>query len=283
MRNSVSRGTKLVLGAAALFLASLPALAQFPDESPDTLRFRLGGIFASFNSEIEASRPNAPGTGIDFTGEGLTGDTKNTFRGEGYWNFAGRSYLDFGYVNFTLDGSKQITRDIEFNGVIYKAGAEVSGETKSQYIYGAYRYGFVKNPNVHFGLSLGLTYSKLTASLSAKAGVQRPDGTVIQGGASVERSISVPVPLIGAELEVRLARGLTLLARARGVGVTIDPYSGSWVEYAGSLNWYFSRNFGVGGGYEYQKIHLKKDESQPDAFRFDQRYDGPRAYFLLTF
>lgn len=283
MRKSVSRRIRVALGTAALLLASLPAWAQIPDQVPENLRFRLGGIFASFSTEIIASRPNAPGSDINFTSEGLTDDHKNTFRGEGYWNFAGRSYIDFGYVDFRLEGSKSITKDFTFNGNVYKAGAEVSGETKSQYIYAAYRYGFVKNPNVHFGLSLGVTYAKLSASLSAKAGVQRPDGTVIQGGATTERSVSVPVPLLGADFEVRLAQGLTLMARARGIGVTIDPYSGSWIEFAGGLNWYFAQHFGIGGAYEYQKITLKKDESEPDAFRFEQRYDGPRVYFLLTF
>ena len=283
MRKSVSRRIRVALGTAALLLASLPAWAQIPDQVPENFRLRIGGIFASFNTDITASRPNAPGSDINLTNEGLTDDSKNTFRGEGYWNFAGRSYLDFGYVKFSLDGSKKITKDFTFNGNVYKAGAEVSGETSSQYIYAAYRYGIVKNPNVHLGLSLGVTYAKLSASLSAKAGVQRPDGTVIQGGATTERSVSVPVPLLGADFEVKLAQGLTLMARARGIGVTIDPYSGSWIEFAGGLNWYFAQHFGIGGAYEYQKIILKKDESSPDAFRFEQRYDGPRAYFLLTF
>ena len=283
MRKPLYRKIRTALGAAALLLASLPAWAQIPDQVPETFRLRLGGIFASFSTEIIASRPNAPGSDINFTSEGLTDDHKNTFRGEGYWNFAGRSYLDFGYVDFRLEGNKSITKDFTFNGDVYKAGAQVSGETKSQYIYAAYRYGIVKNPNVHFGLSLGVTYAKLSASLSATAGVQRPDGTVIQGGATTERSVSVPVPLLGADLEVRLAQGLTLMARARGIGVTIDPYSGSWIEFAGGLNWYFAQHFGIGGAYEYQKITLKKDESTPDAFRFEQRYDGPRVYFLLTF
>src|SRR5262249_59637896 len=101
----------------------------------------------------------------------------------------------------------------------------------------AYRSGFVKPPAVHFGLSLGVRVAKLAGSVSAKAGVQRPDGTVIQGGASTERSVSVPVPLLGADFEVALAQGLTLMARARGIGVTIDPYHGSWIEFAGGLNW----------------------------------------------
>src|SRR5262249_46778642 len=130
MRKSLYR---LSLGAAAMLVLSLPALAQIPEGVPENIRFRIGGIFASFSTEIHAHRPNAPGSSIDFTSEGLTDDHKNTFRGEGYWNFAGRSYIDFGYVDFKLEGEKSITRDFTFNGNVYKAGAQVSGETKTQY------------------------------------------------------------------------------------------------------------------------------------------------------
>jgi hypothetical protein len=281
MRRSV--WARWVLGAAALAFASVPARAQFPDDTPDNFRLRVGGLFAKFDSNTTLSKSGTPGDNINLTNLGLVSDTKNTFRGEGYWNFLGRMYLDFGYVDFTLDGTRSITKDIHFNGLVYKAGAEVSGETSSRYIYAAFRYGIIKNPTFHLGLSLGVTYTSETAKLSAKAGVQRPDGTVVSGGASVERSVDVPIPLIGLDMEFKIAKGLTLGARARGIGATVDPYSGSWVEYAGSINWYFSQNFGVSGAYEYQKLHLKKDESTPDAFRFDQQYDGPRISVIVTF
>ena len=283
MQKSVHLGTRSVLAAAALLMASAQAWAQIPEGVPENVRFRIGGIFASFATEITASRPNSPGSDINFTSEGLTDDHKNTFRGEGYWNFAGRSYLDFGYVDFRLEGSKQLTRDIVFNGNTYKVGAQVDGETSSQYIYVAYRYGIVKTPGVHFGLSLGASYAKLAASLGLKAGIQPPAGTTVQAGTVVERSISVPVPLLGADFEATLGGGVTVMARARGVAVTIDPYHGSWIEFAGGLNWYFAQHFGIGGAYEYQKIKLDKNKDTPDAFHFEQRYDGPRVYFLLTF
>ncbi|HKD10987.1 MAG TPA: hypothetical protein VKE50_02885 [Thermoanaerobaculia bacterium] len=283
MRISVSRWARFFLGAAALSLVSLPALAQFPDDIPDHVNLRIGGIFASFQNEVAVSKEGASGDTINLTGEHLTPDHKNTFRGEGSWNFLGRSYFDFGYVDFKLDGSHSISRDFVFNGLVYKAGAEVSGESRSRYIYADYRYGIIKNPSVHLGLSLGITYASLSTKLSASAGVERPDGTVVQGGASTERSLNVPIPLIGLDLEFRIANRLTLGGRARAIGATVDPYSGSWVEWAGNVNWYISQNFGLGGAYEYQKIHFKKDESQPNAFRFDQRYDGPRLYLLVTF
>src|SRR6266536_3709440 len=135
----------LLLGVAGLLLAAVPAMAQFPGDTPDTFRLRLGGIFANIDSTVKLSTSALPGTEVNLSDLGLTGDHKNTFRGEGYWNFAGRSYLDFGFVDYSVSGSHTISKDIAVDGVIYKAGATVAGETRSRFIYGAYRYGIVKN------------------------------------------------------------------------------------------------------------------------------------------
>ena len=212
------------------------------------------------------------------------GDTSNTFRGEGYWNFAGRSYLDFGYVKLAEDGSKTDHEGHRFQRVGLqgrRGGQRRNGEPlhlrrlpvrdrqESERSLRAFARGQL---HALFGRSSRRrqAFSGRTARSSREA--PRPNA----------RS-TFPFLSSGLDFEVRLASTLTLSARARGIGVTIDPYSGSWIEYAGFLNWYFAQNFGIGGGYEYQKIHLKKNESEPDAFRFDQRFDGPRAYFVLTF
>ena len=69
--------------AAALLLAALPALAQFPDDVPENVRFRLGGVFATLDSKATLSTPDLPGTSIDFSNLGITSDHKTTFQGEG--------------------------------------------------------------------------------------------------------------------------------------------------------------------------------------------------------
>jgi len=257
-------------------------MAQFPGDIPDNVRLRVGGIFASLDSKITTSANGDNGTQVNFPELGLTPDNKTTFRLDGYWNFAGRSYLDFGYVNYSVDGSHSISKDIHWNGVVYKAGATVAGENESRFIGAAYRYGIVKNEAVHFGLSLGVTYATFRAKLSATGNVTKPDGTVISGGASSERELNAPVPLLGAEAEFRIFGSVTLGARVRGIGVTIGDYHGSWIEACGDVNWYFARNFGISGSYEYNKITIEKETSTVDA-RFEQQYDGPRVFLLFKF
>ena len=56
------------------------------------------------------------------------------------------------------------------------------------------------------------------------------------------------------------------------------PIPGSMVEAMGHVDWYFARNFGIGGGYEYSKIDVKR-ETDTKTTEFDFRYDGPLSLF----
>ena len=49
------------------------------------------------------------------------------------------------------------------------------------------------------------------------------------------------------------------------------------------MDWYFAHNFGVGGGFNYTRFRIKR-EDLPDTF-VDFRHDfyGPRVYLTVTF
>jgi hypothetical protein len=53
-------------------------------------------------------------------------------------------------------------------------------------------------------------------------------------------------------------------------------------EAMGHIDWYFSRNVGVGGAYEYATIEFEKDTASR-FLRFETTYYGPRVYLILTF
>ena len=275
---------KKLLGAtiAAGLLAAAPARAQFPGDTPENFRLRLGGIFASLDTTGSLSTSNIPDASIDL--KSLLGqpDHKTAFRGDGYWNFAGRSYLDFGFLSFTNDASKTISRDIVFGDATYTAGAEVASEEKQQYIYGAYRYELFRNPSFHLGLSLGVSYTTLRAQLSASAGVVGPNGPINGVTTTREAEVNIPVPLIGAETEVQIAGPVSIGAWVRAFKANISPYSGSMVDAMAHLDWYIVHNFGLGFGYEYNRINIEKAKDNGTT-KLDFRYNGPRVYLTVTF
>ena len=271
-------GASVVVGV----LWALPASAQFPDSVPENIRFRIGGIYANLNQVATLSETGPPGTSIDLNDVLGQPNHKFAFRGDGSWNFAGRSYLDFGFLNISSDRSRTIDRDIDFGGVTYTAGAQVDSEEESRYIYAAYRYGFVKNPSFHLGLSLGISYTTLRAMLTASAGVIGPNGPIVGVSTTREAEINAPVPLIGLDVEGALTQSLTLGLWVRLFKANIDPYSGSMVNGMAHLDYYLNQNFGLGLGYEYNKINIEKDNA-PKFAKFDYRYDGPRFYVVVTF
>ncbi len=274
--------TLTTLWVVGLLASATTVFAQFPGDVPDTLRFRVGGIFVTFQTDVDFDVSGLPSGGLTSLENALgVPDTETTFSGNGSWNFLGRSYLDVGYQNFTRQGTKAITEDIVFGGNTYTASSQVTTEFSARYTTAAYRYGFIKNPIIHLGASLGVSYVTLKTSLSATAGVTGPGGPV-SGTVTTEEKLNLPVPLLGLVFEARILKDLSVGAQVQAVGGTLSPWSGSVVQAAGHVDWYPLRYVGLGAGYEYSKINIEKSTST-QFLKFEYRYDGPRAYLVLSF
>ena len=285
-RSAVARRLIPLLIASGLLLAAMPAQAQFPGDVPDTFRLRLGAMYAWFNTSVtfqENITQGGPiGGGVSL--ENVLGMPQSTagFNGWGSWNFAGRSFIDFGYVGFSRGRTQTLSRDVTFGDSTYTAGASVSATSKSNLPYIDYSYGFVKNENVQFGLSLGVAYPILEAELSAAAGVIGPGGPVVGNSVTKSAKLSTPVPLLGLNFDGRLADGLSGGIRVLGIFAPVHPYVGSVFEADAHLDWYATHNFGIGAAYGYTKVALKKEETN-SFIDFSYRYDGPRLFLIVTF
>jgi hypothetical protein len=271
----------------ALLLAAAPVLAQsdttYPGDIPNNMRFRIGAIWAFLDTSATFSTPNHPGESIDFTDVFGQPDHKFSFRGDGYWNFAGRSFLDFGYVSFDTKGSRAITKDIHFGGVTYTAGAQVDSESFDRFIGAAYRYGFVKTSAVQVGASLGVAYISLRSTMTASAGVLDSNGVPIVGQTTTrEAEINVPVPVLGLSFDAQISGPFSVGASIQALGGSIHPYSGHVITGQAHMDYYFMKNFGMGAAFEYTTIEIKKT-TDTNTIQANYRYDGPRIYAILTF
>ena len=280
---------KRILAAAVmviLFLAAAPARAQFPGSVPDTFRLRLGGEYGFFDTDVTFQQNvngGAVGPQINLENVLRLPDSKAGFAGTGYWNFAGRSFIDFGYYNFSRTRTETLTRDIVFGDTTYTAGASVTTSMKSNFPYVSYRYGFVKSETAQFGLSLGAAWVNLDTKLSASGGVVGPGGPIV--GSSVTKSAkeSAAVPLLGLMFEGRIADNLSVGVQLQGIAAAITPYSGYMISGFAHIDWYFAQNFGLGGGYSYTKFSIEKDDLPNVFVDYSYRVDGPQLYLILTF
>jgi hypothetical protein len=275
----------MAMSAAGLLLAAVPARAQFPDKVPDTFRISLGAEYAWFNTNVSYTQfvAGVPvGTSINL--EDIT-RLPNSHVGPalyGYWNFLGRSYIDFGFAYFNRSRTTTISRDIVFGDATYTAGASVDTSFKSTCPYVGYRYGFVKNDSFQLGLGVGVIYAWMESQVSASAGVVGPGGPIVGETTTKTAKISAWVPQAGLDIEGKIAENFTAGLRAVGAGAALSPYKGWDVIGLVHFDYYFGDNFGVGLGYQYSRFSIKKNTSE-QSIDFSYRYDGPQAYITLTF
>jgi hypothetical protein len=275
-------GAALIL----LFATSAVAQAQFPGDVPDTFRLRLGGMYAWFNTEVtfqENITEGGPiGAGVSLEDVlGLPG-SRAGFAAKGYWNFAGRFFVDFGYTGFSRSREESIARDFNFGDVTYTVGASVEASMKSHLPYLDFRYGIVKNDAVQFGVSLGAAYPNLEANASASAGVVGPGGPIIGQTVTRTAKVSMPVPLLGLQFESRLGDGLSAGVIFNGIFAPVSPYTGSILDAEAHIDWFATRNFGVGAAFSYTRFDVKREEANTYV-EFKYSYYGPRLYALVTF
>ena len=288
-RNSFGRvAPRTVLAAAVALLAGAIVRADssrdFPGDVPDTFRLNLGGMYAWFNTDVAFQENLTPGGpiegGIDFQDTLGIPSSRAGFSARGSWNFAGRSFVDFGYTGFSRTASNVLTQDIDFGGETFTANVGVGVKTHLPYI--DYRYGFIKNESTQLGLTIGVAYPVLQAKISTTAGIPIPGGPVI--GVEVARTaeVSTAVPLLGVQFDGKLGDRLSGGVIFHGIFAPVHPYVGSIFDAEAHLEWFLTRNFGIGGGFEYTKFNIKR-ENENSLVDFSYDYYGPRLAVIVTF
>jgi hypothetical protein len=282
------RSTKTAVGIllAAVTLAA-PALAQSGRAytrqqrgMDETFRLDVGGFFQKFTTSLQAG--DALGSaGTEFGLEDVLGapDSKTTLRVDGALRLSRRSSFLFGYRTSDRSSSVALQRSIAFGDQTYRVGAQVDSQLRVDVGELYYAYALLNNGDAEFGLMLGVSayYSRATISAS---------GPAAGGGSGVaaqteSRNLLAPVPAVGAYFRYALYPKVFAWGIAKGVTGTASGYHGSMLSWSAGLDWYFTQNVGIGGGYEFVRVDFEKLEVRQ--FSLNYRYDGPVAYVSIAF
>lgn len=187
------------------------ARAEFPQDVPDRWQLQIGGMAATLDTEAGLS-PAGGGIGAIVVFEDFFNlpihDQTILFNGS--WRMTGRHLLDFGYVDFDRLAGRVIQRDIEWGDYIFPTGVQVEAGIGSEFIYAAYRYDFMHQDQVRISGSFGISYMDLSASLAATGGVLDSNMVSVTGAVKEEGNISLPVPLVGVQIDIAPHRRVAL-------------------------------------------------------------------------
>lgn len=268
--------------AVALLGIALPSAAQ-QDAVADRFRLNLGGFFQTFDTTVGLTRPDGTGGGEVDLQDVLGTDSRQTnLRADGYWRFGPHGSLQFAYRGWNLRNSRTIDRDFTFGDKTYHAGADVDSQLRVSVADLYYGYSFVHNSYGELGLGLGLSAYFTKVSISANGTITGPGGTASGSFDETQRSLVAPLPALLVFFRYSLYPTLFVYGRAKGITGTIDGYHGEMFDGIAGLEYFFTRNVGLGAGYEYVDIKFSHTGDQAElSFRY--KYNGPLAYLSLSF
>ena len=281
-----------VLCVALLLLATRAAFAQTPPwDDPQWVaekgmdeRFglNLGGFFQKFSTSIEIGPTNGgDGTNIDLERDlGLGSQT--SFRAEGYYRFGRHARFDFGYSGWTRKDTHTLEKTIDWGDHEYAIGASVDFRQHTDVWSASYGYSFVNTPKVEFGLRLGIAATYNNLSLSGSASVIGSGGGGSVSPTLEERKFWAPLATIGAYVSATIVPRLYATGGVRWLpNITVGDYSVEYIDARGGVEYFFSKNFGLGIDYDYVKLDFSHNVARTYALHY--RYNGPFGYLSLAF
>jgi hypothetical protein len=281
---AVSRATvalrRLIVAGAVLYIA--PASAQETAAAPrplsDPFQLTFASFFVSTEPTIRLDSPDEDGDRVQWEHE--FGDIENwRARFEAHWRFAERQKLEAAVFGASRERGATLDRDIEWGGQTYPADVLVDADFDFSIAELAYAYAFLRRDSYEVLASLGFHYTKLEASLEARA---ETSGGLLDADLSETARVDAPLPVIGIGGLWSLPRNLWVDASARFFYLTIGNYEGNLQRYQAALTWQPRAWLGVGIGYTHFTIDLKVASSDMDG-ALDWTYRGPMIYYRASF
>jgi len=235
------------------------------------LQISAGAFFPGFDTKISLDGDNGRvGTLMDM--EHLLGldDGTETPVADILWRITDKHRLGFNYLSLDRDGTKNLSRSINFGDQTYTAGVDVESRLDISVYRVGYDYSLINDGRKEFGLGLAVDLMPVQASIQA-------------AGLTAEREdILLAVPTLGLHAAYGISKKLALIGRFNGIYFDFDISSGSVLNPVAILEYNASENLSVGTGYAYYRIDVEADYSGFDG-TLDFEYHGPLVYMKLLF
>jgi hypothetical protein len=276
----------LLLGGCLLTVA-LPAQAQSTAYAEGLLNDRffisVGGFVVGTDVKAELDGRAGQNQEVDFERDlGLDGDATRV-RVDGLWRITPHHRLRFLYFDTKNDGSRRLDRDITWGDYTFSLGAQVNAETRARVAELAYEYAFTRQPTYEVAGTIGIHYIDTTLRISGVASFTDANG-VVQTAQSTTRENSAPAPLpvVGLRAGWVVAPQFYVDAQAQFFRARLDGYEGTITNARITGTWMFTRNVGVGLGYDYFGTDVEVDRTSFNG-NLKVAYSGLQLFVTGTF
>jgi hypothetical protein len=260
----------------------LPDSARAEEEGygpgTDKWKFALGGYFPSMNTKLKIDGIQV-GDNIDLENLGFSED-ESVWRLDGYWRFAKKHRLNFGYYQLNRDGSTGISDSIEIGDIVIPIDAQVASELKLGFYTIDYMYSFYQGEKWEMSGGLGAYWVDLDFSIGASLDI---NGNPIGGGAVFESTdFSGPLPYLALQFEYYITPKWLASFKGGYFQLKVEDIDGKLMTFGANLEYQFTKRWGIGTGYSAFKIDVDLEDGSLKS-NIEYSYSGFQLYGILRF
>ena len=251
----------------------------------DKWKFELGVFFPAISTDLQVDI-NDPILDVENV-LGLS-DDEAIARLDGYWRFARKHRLGFGYYRLNRDARKVLEGDIEIGDEIWYGGALVDSDLSMDFYQLKYLYSFYQGEKWEIAGSIGGYWIRLKTTVALAAEISsppapNPPGTPIQVGQRFESdTFEGPLPLLGLHFDYYITPKWMVTLKGGYFQLTVNDYKGRILNLGANLEYQFTKMFGLGLGYDSFRLEVEADKA--DGFAsVDYEYRGVQIYGILRF
>jgi hypothetical protein len=261
MKQGISfRPSALALGALLAAGMAGPALAQSNAQTLLDGGFVVNlGAFV-LNSDVTARLDGQSSTNpeVDFDKTFANDKDATRVRLDGLWRITPAHHLRFMYFDYSRDASRTLSEQIQWGDYTFDVGATVAAETELSTTELAYEWAFMRQPSYEVAATIGVHYTDLSLKVAGNATVNgNPVGAVVRTA-----SASAPLPVIGLRGGWVVSPSWYLDAQVQFFQLDYQGYDGTLADWRLGATWMYSKNFGVGAGWNRftTKVDVDRDE-----------------------
>lgn len=273
------------LALVAAVLAAAPAAAQsYAQVKGMDERFRLdvGGFFQDFTTTFRLDTAGGAGTEVNLEEDLGMEASKTSLRLDGYWRFGRRGRVEFAWQSYRRSNEHTLTRQIVVGDTTYDVGASMQTDSRVDVAELYYAWSMLNTGEAEVSLMLGASTFLNKWEFEGTASVVGGGGAAAGSVSREDSDLVVPIPAIGASARYTLLPGLMAHGRVKWMKATIDAYTGSMLDWRAGLDYYLTKNFGIGAVWSSTDIDIEKEQDRGNV-AFSYKYDGPLAYLSFAF
>ncbi len=263
-------GVTAVCFALLSMSVSSPALAQSTDF--DRFSINLGVFLTNRDSKtrIDGEVPDS-GTPVDLENDLGFDKSDTVFRLDGVFRFNEKHRIDFSAFNLSRSASKQVQKDIEWNGELFPIDTVVDASLDLNIYKVAYTWSFLRRDKGYLGATAGLYVAEVGTSLAAES-----------IGRSSSGGVTAPLPVFGLRGQYDLAEKWSLRGSAEIFAIEYGDFSGSLYDVYAGVDYQLFERMAVGLGVNSVNLNVGVTKGNFDG-DLDWRYDGGLLFFKFDF